>query len=228
MATPKKSWRGAAIANPRQARTDWRVLAHIDSTTLVEVQLHTGRTHQIRVHFSALKHPVVGDTLYEAAASLRIGKIALPKLERNFLHAARLGFAQPRTGVWLEVRAPLPGELRDLPISPRVPTAPAAWPAEREGPPRPAAATDWRGTAPCPSDKGRRDGPGAAGRRPAWAPCHQLRAWLPEVARRGCPPVCRRWHRNRTAGREQRQRGCARSAGGPLPCCWQRARCNRR
>ena len=114
MATPKKSWRATAIANPRQARTDWHALAHIDSTTLVEVQLHTGRTHQIRVHFSALKHPVVGDTLYGAVANLRCGKITLPKLERNFLHAARLGFAQPRTGAWLEVHAPLPEELREF------------------------------------------------------------------------------------------------------------------
>jgi 23S rRNA pseudouridine1911/1915/1917 synthase len=114
MATPRKSWRGAAIANPRHARTDWRSLAVLDSTTLVEVQLHTGRTHQIRVHFSALKHPVIGDTLYGAAANLRIGKITLPKLERNFLHAARLAFTQPRTGAWLEVRAPLPAELRDF------------------------------------------------------------------------------------------------------------------
>ena len=114
MATARKSARGAAPANPRHARTDWRVLAKADSTTLVEVQLHTGRTHQIRVHFSALKHPVVGDTLYGAAANLRVGKVALPKLERNFLHAARLGFAQPRTGAWIEVRAPLPAELRDF------------------------------------------------------------------------------------------------------------------
>lgn len=111
MATPRKSWRGAAIANPRQARTDWRVLTNIDNTTLLEVQLHTGRTHQIRVHFSALKHAVIGDTLYGAAAQLRVGKLTLPKLERNFLHAARLGFAQPRTGAWIEVRAPLPEEL---------------------------------------------------------------------------------------------------------------------
>jgi len=112
MATPKKSWRGAAISNLREARTDWRVLATIDSTTLLEVQLHTGRTHQIRVHFSSLKHPVVGDTLYGAAAQLRIGKVALPSLGHNFLHAAKLGFAQPRTGTWIEVRAPLPAELR--------------------------------------------------------------------------------------------------------------------
>ena len=112
MATARKSWRGATIANPRAARTDWRALAKIDNTTLVEVQLHTGRTHQIRVHFSALKHPVVGDTLYGAAAQWRVGKVTLPKLQRHFLHAARLGFAQPRTGAWTEVRSPLPQELR--------------------------------------------------------------------------------------------------------------------
>jgi 23S rRNA pseudouridine1911/1915/1917 synthase len=103
--------RGTALAKTREARTDWRVLAHIDATTLVEVQLHTGRTHQIRVHFSALHHPVVGDTLYGAAAHLRVGKIALPSLGRNFLHAAKLGFTQPRTGAWMELRAPLPTRL---------------------------------------------------------------------------------------------------------------------
>jgi 23S rRNA pseudouridine1911/1915/1917 synthase len=65
------------------------------------------------VHFSALKHSVVGDTLYGVASELRVGKITLPPLERNFLHAAKLGFAQPRTGAWIEVRAALPGELRD-------------------------------------------------------------------------------------------------------------------
>ncbi|HUC53926.1 MAG TPA: RluA family pseudouridine synthase [Candidatus Cybelea sp.] len=112
MTTLRKSWRGEAIANPREARTDWKALAKIDNTTLVEVQLHTGRTHQIRVHFSALKHPVVGDILYGAANELRVGKLTLPRLKRNFLHAAKLGFAQPRTGAWIEVRAALPGELR--------------------------------------------------------------------------------------------------------------------
>jgi 23S rRNA pseudouridine1911/1915/1917 synthase len=113
MATQRKSWHGAGITNPREARTDWKALAKIDNTTLVEVQLHTGRTHQIRVHFSALKHSVVGDTLYGAAGELRVGKLDLPKLGRNFLHAAKLGFAQPRTGAWIEVRAALPPELRD-------------------------------------------------------------------------------------------------------------------
>jgi 23S rRNA pseudouridine1911/1915/1917 synthase len=106
--------RSLVLGNAREARTDWRAIARIDSATLLEIQLHTGRTHQIRVHFSALHHPVVGDTLYGAAAQLRVGKVALPALPRNFLHAAKLGFTQPRTGEWIELRAPLPQALRDF------------------------------------------------------------------------------------------------------------------
>src|SRR5262249_12303226 len=56
--------RTTTLAKARDARTDWRALARIDATTLVEVQLHTGRTHQIRVHFSALRHPVVAHPLH--------------------------------------------------------------------------------------------------------------------------------------------------------------------
>ncbi|HET6930131.1 MAG TPA: RluA family pseudouridine synthase [Candidatus Acidoferrum sp.] len=104
--------RTASLPNARAARTDWRVLAKIDSTTLVQVQLHTGRTHQIRVHFSALRHPVVGDTLYGASGQLVVGNSSLPALGRNFLHAAKLGFQQPRTGQTIQLAAPLPGELR--------------------------------------------------------------------------------------------------------------------
>jgi len=63
------------------------------------------------VHFSALKHPVAGDTLYGAVKQMRLGKVMMPPLARNFLHAAKLGFAQPRTGAWIEVRAAFPGEL---------------------------------------------------------------------------------------------------------------------
>jgi 23S rRNA pseudouridine1911/1915/1917 synthase len=99
------------LPNSRAARTDWRVLARIDSTTLVEVQLHSGRTHQIRVHFSALKHPVVGDTLYGASGQLHVGSATLPTLGRNFLHAAKIAFEQPRTGQILRLAAPLPAEL---------------------------------------------------------------------------------------------------------------------
>ncbi len=96
----------------RAARTDWRVLLRLDGFSLVEADLHTGRTHQIRVHFSTLGCPVVGDTLYGAPRQERAGDAVLPELGRNFLHAARVAFAQPRTGERIEVRAPLPTELR--------------------------------------------------------------------------------------------------------------------
>lgn len=106
--------RAGLLPNSRPARTDWRVLARIDTTSLLEVKLHTGRTHQIRVHFSALRHPVVGDTLYGAAGQLHVGHTALPALHRNFLHAAKIGFTQPRTGVAISLTSPLPAELREF------------------------------------------------------------------------------------------------------------------
>jgi 23S rRNA pseudouridine1911/1915/1917 synthase len=103
--------RASALPNARVARTDWRVLCRIDATSLVEVELHTGRTHQIRVHFAALRHPVVGDRLYGAGERLPVGRATLPPLGRNFLHAARIAFAQPRTGKNIQLVAPLPKEL---------------------------------------------------------------------------------------------------------------------
>jgi 23S rRNA pseudouridine1911/1915/1917 synthase len=96
----------------RASQTDWCALAAIGPFSLIEAILRTGRTHQIRVHFSALGHPVVGDTLYGAPRLPVADGKPLPVLGRNFLHAARLGFAHPRTGRRLDVRAPLPAELR--------------------------------------------------------------------------------------------------------------------
>ena len=82
--------------------------------TLVDVAIETGRTHQIRVHMQALGHPVVGDTLYGAAAKIRAlnghTQDAL-ELHRNFLHAAHLEFAHPRSGVPVVVDVALPEEL---------------------------------------------------------------------------------------------------------------------
>ena len=102
----------ARAAKGRHARTDWRVISRLDGCTLIEAALHTGRTHQIRAHFAAIGHPVVGDTLYGAPRSLRAGKRQVPLLNRNFLHAARIGFSHPSSGDWVEVRAPLPRNLR--------------------------------------------------------------------------------------------------------------------
>ena len=95
----------------REARTDWRVRLRIENFTFVEADLHTGRTHQIRVHFSTLGCPVVGDTLYGAPRQERIGAALLRSLGRNFLHAARIAFVHPRTGKPMEARAPLPADL---------------------------------------------------------------------------------------------------------------------
>jgi 23S rRNA pseudouridine1911/1915/1917 synthase len=96
----------------RQARTDWRIRLRLDGFTLVDADLHTGRTHQIRVHFSALGAPVVGDSLYGAPRQERAGGELLPPLGRNFLHAARIRFTHPRTGKRVEFCATLPLELR--------------------------------------------------------------------------------------------------------------------
>jgi 23S rRNA pseudouridine1911/1915/1917 synthase len=95
----------------REARTDWRVLLRLAGFTLIQAGLHTGRTHQIRVHFSALGWPVVGDTLYGAPRQERVTAQLLPPLGRNFLHAARIAFCHPRTGKHAEFRASLPEDL---------------------------------------------------------------------------------------------------------------------
>ncbi|MFQ5816905.1 MAG: RluA family pseudouridine synthase [Terriglobia bacterium] len=100
-----------AALRGREAITDYRVLRQRTGFTLLEAVLHTGRTHQLRVHLSALGHPVVGDTLYGAPRQLRLGNRTRPTLNRNFLHAERIRLAQPRTGQPLEISAPLPPEL---------------------------------------------------------------------------------------------------------------------
>jgi 23S rRNA pseudouridine1911/1915/1917 synthase len=95
----------------REARTDWRVRLRLGAFTFIEANLHTGRTHQIRVHLSAMGTPVVGDTVYGAPRQERTGGQLLPALGRNFLHAARIAFEHPRTGQRVEFRARLPAEL---------------------------------------------------------------------------------------------------------------------
>jgi 23S rRNA pseudouridine1911/1915/1917 synthase len=88
---------------PRAARTHFELEQALATTTLLRVRLETGRTHQIRVHFQAIGHPVCGDRQYGAAD--RYG------LNRQFLHAARLQFAQPFTGAALAIESALPADL---------------------------------------------------------------------------------------------------------------------
>jgi 23S rRNA pseudouridine1911/1915/1917 synthase len=93
----------ARLAEGRAAWSEFRVLRRFAGFTLLEVRIGTGRTHQIRVHLASLKHPVVGDTLYGAAAQ--------PALGRYFLHAHRIEFQQPTTGERVVVVSPLAAEL---------------------------------------------------------------------------------------------------------------------
>ena len=101
----------AGLAAGRPAQTNWRALLRMGNFTLIEAEPRTGRTHQIRAHFAAAGHPLVGDTLYGAPAQNRVRGRLLKPLGRVFLHAARLGFAHPRTGAMMELHAPLPPEL---------------------------------------------------------------------------------------------------------------------
>ncbi len=99
---------------PREALTAYRVLRRFPHYTLLTAEPRTGRTHQLRVHFSAIGHPVVGDTLYGAPGKLRLGVREEKTLARNFLHAAAVEFRHPRTGGLISLQAPLPAELENI------------------------------------------------------------------------------------------------------------------
>jgi 23S rRNA pseudouridine1911/1915/1917 synthase len=93
-----------SVSSPRgrAAKTEYRVLRSSEQASLVECKLHSGRTHQIRVHLHHLGNPVLGDKVYA------------PKFAKNFprqmLHAWKLGFCHPRTGEWKHFEAPLPDD----------------------------------------------------------------------------------------------------------------------
>ena len=102
----------------RPARTTWSVEERLDGATLLRVRIHTGRTHQIRVHLASIGHPVAGDALYggtRAAPSKRAeSRQALAALERPALHSARLSFTHPATGRPVSFAAPLPRDIADV------------------------------------------------------------------------------------------------------------------
>src|SRR5215471_2617953 len=88
----------------RAAKTEYRVLRSSEQATLIECKLHSGRTHQIRVHLHHLGSPVLGDKIYTAMFAR-----AFP---RQMLHAWKLGFSHPRTGEWKQFEAPVPDDFR--------------------------------------------------------------------------------------------------------------------
>ncbi|NDY41678.1 RluA family pseudouridine synthase [Dissulfurirhabdus thermomarina] len=92
----------------KAAVTEWEVVERLGGAALLRLRLHTGRTHQIRVHMAAAGHPVLGDALYGGGTILRPRGLRLP---RQMLHAAALALRHPATGERLEWRAPLPPDM---------------------------------------------------------------------------------------------------------------------
>jgi 23S rRNA pseudouridine1911/1915/1917 synthase len=101
---PRDRKRMAVVAGGREARTLYRVVRRLGGYALVEATLQTGRTHQIRVHFSRTGWPVVGDAVYG---------VKVEWLDRQFVHASRLGLRLPSSGEWMEFSAELPGDLKE-------------------------------------------------------------------------------------------------------------------
>ena len=105
---PSSSWKFAVTADGKPSVTHYETLEAMRGATLLEIHLETGRTHQIRVHMAAQRHPCVGDLLYGADPVLaaRVG------LERQWLHAMRLGFRHPTTGERVDFKTVYPADLQ--------------------------------------------------------------------------------------------------------------------
>jgi 23S rRNA pseudouridine1911/1915/1917 synthase len=104
---PKEDHRFAVVATGKESITHYEVIEFYRGVSMAKIELETGRTHQIRVHFSALHHPLVGDTTYGADPVLAKSL----QMSRPWLHAAQLRFAHPVTGQALDFHAPYPADL---------------------------------------------------------------------------------------------------------------------
>ncbi|MBF0558220.1 MAG: RluA family pseudouridine synthase [Nitrospirae bacterium] len=96
----------------KEAVTRWKATRRFGIATLIEAKLGTGRTHQIRVHFAAIGHPVLGDTTYGKKTSVEV-KQNLVHFPRQMLHAELLGFTHPGTGQYMEFSSPLPSDMEE-------------------------------------------------------------------------------------------------------------------
>jgi 23S rRNA pseudouridine1911/1915/1917 synthase len=101
----------------KEARTSYRVLNYQKASALVEARIHTGRTHQIRVHFKYIGHPLVGDDSYGKRECARLRESSSFKAERQMLHAFELTFIHPTSGEELTVQAPWPTDFRNAVVS---------------------------------------------------------------------------------------------------------------
>jgi len=105
----------AAVENGkgREARTSYRILERLQCATLVQVVLHTGRTHQIRVHFQHLGHALVGDRVYGGQQNVRLKTQTNYSAARQMLHSYSLSFIHPRTQERIQCTAPWPDDFKE-------------------------------------------------------------------------------------------------------------------
>ena len=96
----------------REAHTSFKILKRLNSATFVEAQIHTGRTHQVRVHFQFIGHPLVGDDTYGARQNARLGELTNYAAPRVMLHARKLSFVHPRTKRKVNFESPLPEDFQ--------------------------------------------------------------------------------------------------------------------
>jgi len=106
--SPRERTRMGVVSGGREAVTEFKVLEPFGSSTLIEVHLGTGRTHQIRVHLAHIRRPVVGDAVYGKSANALARQLGL---KRPFLHSHRLQFVHPVTGADIDIVDPLPPDL---------------------------------------------------------------------------------------------------------------------
>ncbi len=104
---PKHEYKFTVAKDGKPSVTHYKTLEAFKAASLLEIELETGRTHQIRVHFSAFKHPLVGDTLYGCDPKLA-GKLGM---QRQWLHAVKLGFVHPTTGKYVSFESEYPADL---------------------------------------------------------------------------------------------------------------------
>ena len=97
----------------RVAHTSWRVLERLNAATFVEARIHTGRTHQIRVHFQFLGHPLVGDDTYGPKQNKKLAELTGYDAPRVMLHSRELSFIHPRTEMEMSFESPLPKDFRE-------------------------------------------------------------------------------------------------------------------
>ncbi len=117
--TDRKKMAAGVERGGRPALTRWSALASLEGCTLLQVKIETGRTHQIRAHFTSVGHPVVGDPLYGGISRARgimdkRVRLILTGETSQALHAWKLGFAHPATGEAMQLEAPVPAEMVEL------------------------------------------------------------------------------------------------------------------